>query len=298
MLVKVDYSTEAKKNHRLNMAGEYAIYIKKQTWLEKQGEQKFADKVEPKFHEEDWIISNNKKYIYQVVEVKRGIYVIRDNADNHEYHIGIESAERDGRLWNISDAKDGDVLASELCGTIMLYKGIKDNNIQFYCDYDFSDIDVPGDRFAINNGQHYGSVDDSDDWHPATKEQRDQFEKAMTDAGWEFDFEKKELKKLGQQEVTKISDQEEDSDWSEIPFGAKDSEFIEGTYYIPDGCYAEIVGNEVVIKKGKRNPAWTEEDECYMSECIGAIATKDGWSFEEKRKTKKWLKSLKQRIGG
>ena len=43
---------------------------------------------------------------------------------------------------------------------------------------------------------------------------------------------------------------------------------------------------------------WNEEDECYMTECINAIATKDSWSFEEKRKTKHWVKSLKQRIGG
>ena len=48
-------------------------------------------------------------------------------------------------------------------------------------------------------------------------------------------------------------------------------------------------------KQGGEKPAWSEEDECYMSECIGAIATKDGWSFEEKRKTKHWLESLKQR---
>ena len=49
-------------------------------------------------------------------------------------------------------------------------------------------------------------------------------------------------------------------------------------------------------KQCKQKPKWTEEDECYMSECIGAIATKDGWSFEEKRKTKHWLKSLKKRM--
>ena len=40
---------------------------------------------------------------------------------------------------------------------------------------------------------------------------------------------------------------------------------------------------------------WSKEDECYISECIGAIATKDGLSFEEKRKTKHWLESLKGR---
>lgn len=37
----------------------------------------------------------------------------------------------------------------------------------------------------------------------------------------------------------------------EIPFGAKDGELQEATYYIPDGYHAEIKGNEVVIKKGE-----------------------------------------------
>ena len=32
MWVKVDYSTEAKKNPRLNMSGEWAIYTKRHFW--------------------------------------------------------------------------------------------------------------------------------------------------------------------------------------------------------------------------------------------------------------------------
>ena len=35
----------------------------------------------------------------------------------------------------------------------------------------------------------------------------------------------------------------------EIPFGAKDSELIEETISIPDGCYAIIKGNKVIIRK-------------------------------------------------
>ena len=89
------------------------------------------------------------------------------------------------------------MLASELCDSIILFKGIKDDNIDFYCDYDFSKINVPGNRFAVNNGQHYGNVKDSKDFHPATKEQRNTLLKAMTDAGYTFDFEKKELKEIG-----------------------------------------------------------------------------------------------------
>lgn len=46
----------------------------------------------------------------------------------------------------------------------------------------------------------------------------------------------------------------------EIPFGAKDSELQEATYYIPKGFHAEIEGNNVIIKKGEQKPAWSEED--------------------------------------
>lgn len=38
----------------------------------------------------------------------------------------------------------------------------------------------------------------------------------------------------------------------EIPFGAKDSELQEATYYIPKGFRAEINGNKIIIKKKVR----------------------------------------------
>lgn len=41
------------KTYHITPCQLYTIF-KKQTWLEKQGEQKFADKIEPKFHEGDW----------------------------------------------------------------------------------------------------------------------------------------------------------------------------------------------------------------------------------------------------
>ena len=42
----------------------------------------------------------------------------------------------------------------------------------------------------------------------------------------------------------------------EIPFGAKDSELQETSYYIPEGFHAEIESNRVVIKKGEQKPAF------------------------------------------
>lgn len=135
---------------------------------------------------------------YQITEVENLNVTLSLNGRECLFDIDVL---KNARLWDITkDAKDGDVLASELCDSIILFKGINDdNNIDFYCDYDFSEIDLPGDRFSVNNGQHYGNVEDSKDFHPATKEQRDALEKAMADAGYIFDFEKKELKKIEQE---------------------------------------------------------------------------------------------------
>ena len=89
------------------------------------------------------------------------------------------------------------MLVSELSDSIILFKCIEDNNIQFYCDYDFSEIDVPGDRFAVNDrGQHYGSVEDSKDIYPATKEQRDTLFAKMEESGYKWNAEKKKFKKI------------------------------------------------------------------------------------------------------
>lgn len=139
------------------------------------------------------------------------------NVTEHEYTLvgcdgsviirPIQDVDKSALAFTIQDAKDGDVLASELCDSIILFRGIKDDNIDFYCDYDFSKIDIPGDRFTVNNGQHYGNVEDSKDFYPATKEQRDTLMKAMADAGYTFDFEKKELKKIEQKPATMSLDE-------------------------------------------------------------------------------------------
>ena len=53
------------------------------------------------------------------------------------------------------------------------------------------------------------SYHDIEGAHPATKEQRDTLIKAMADAGYAFDFEKKELKKIEQKPVWSQDVQEE-----------------------------------------------------------------------------------------
>lgn len=282
------------KTYHITPCQLYTIF-KKQTWLEKQGESKIDDNTEPKdynsidhkFHEGDWIISNNNKYIYQVVEVKRGIYVIRDNADNREYCVGIESADRDGRLWNISDAKTGDVLAFD--NIIVMFKDIYTKcTFRSYCYIEYETFCICKDNTSnlwVGKG-----------FHPATKEQCDQFEKAMTDAGWEFDFEKKELKKLGQQcevPVTINIDKmvmdytnECGNDGFGNPLNCMIRAYRQG---LTDAICTLILANKKTTDKVEQEPTkWTEEDEEMLDFCCNYLDTLQT----------AWLQSLKQRIGG
>lgn len=154
-------------------------------WLEKQSEQKTIDNDGPKFHPGDWIIDNEYSEVLKVTKADANGYEITSQ-DGEVFNIMKEDVECNHRLWTIKDAKDGDVLASELTGSIFLFRGIKDNKIDFYCDYDTT-FEFPDDRFGINDSsEHYGSVEESQDIHPATKEQRDLLFQKMTDAGYEF----------------------------------------------------------------------------------------------------------------
>ena len=168
-------------------------------WLEKQGEQKQdpcehckdcvknADKVEPKFHQGDWIVFNG--LVLLIKEVVPGYYrTISIGGIPNSYDWDIDNL---ARLWTIQDAKDGDVLQlGEV--TVIFKKYIGQEKCICYC----SISEDGGFEIPIENGEDniYGCTDTT----PATKEQREQLEKAMADARYTFDFDKKELKKIEQ----------------------------------------------------------------------------------------------------
>ena len=62
--------------------------------------------------------------------------------------------------------------------------------------------------------------------------------------------------------------EEEDVKSIEIPFGAKDSEFIKDEYYIPEGCEARIEGNKVIIERVKK-----EEESIFEKGLIEVLKT-------------------------
>lgn len=248
--VLIDYFNRYKEQEECGIDTFYGIPTDNIiAWLEKQGEQKTADKVEPKFKVGDWISGYYTNY--KVTAINSKGYVVEDT-DGNKINILFEN-EKFHHLFTIADAKNGDVLVvphiegSEHSEQIFIFKEIKDreyakNAVEYYCRY------LDGE-FRTNERGFMGQADDY--FTPATKEQRDILFAKMEEAGYEWDADKKELKKI----VAWLEKQGEKTinqpDF-EIPFGAKDSELIEESYYIPKGYHAEISKDKVTIKKGEQ----------------------------------------------
>lgn len=244
-----------------------------------------VDKVEPKFKVGDWVVNNNSGDVYQVTEIRDDEYCLWLLYSEIQGYLRIIDVDTDYHLWTIQDAKKGDVLHSigfhNDC--IFIFNGL-DNDGYREVATGYCCLFVSADKmeFGIQgpDGIEIGTV------KPATKIQRDLLFQKMKEARYTFDFEKKELKKV--------------EDEIEIPFGAKDSELQEETYFIPKGFHAEIDDDKVVIKKGEKKPAWSDEDEEMYKIAFSCIETLEDISNGKNMHAdvKEWLKSLKDRIGG
>jgi len=152
----------------------------KESGYEWNADKKELNTIESKFNASDWVVNKNGT-VQQILSYKNGIY-------KHTNGYSSKMFEDEWRLWDITkDAKDGDVLATD-DGNICIFDGtFKDGKYPFaYCGltrhrFEFYDRRLP---FTHNN------------IYPATKEQYDTLMKAMADAGYTFDFEKKEVKKI------------------------------------------------------------------------------------------------------
>ena len=201
------------------------------SWLEKQGEQKVAnsycqenckgfketrkcfadgdckakreaesiDKVEPKFHEGDWVVYKND--ICQIVKREEGCNKLV-TVFGIEKELVNERNLSTARLWNIEDAKDGDVLVMQKTNvtyeSIFIFKKIENNRIIQYLHYFTTDADEEVCEARSIDG-FLGFV--GTNVHPATKEQRDTLFAKMKEAGYEWDAEKKELKRIEQKKT-------------------------------------------------------------------------------------------------
>lgn len=142
------------------------------------GEQKPADNIEPKFKVGDWVVSPNG--VWHIDAIRNGRYeVTSDTGECADWPLDTGLYH----LWTIQDAKPGDVLVAHEC--LVLFKEIDGLNIRCYCTYHF----MNNESFFVDTLQNKTA------FTPATKEQCDTLMKAMANAGYTFDFEKKELKK-------------------------------------------------------------------------------------------------------
>ena len=150
------------------------------------GESNSYDKVEPKFHEGDWVV-NKLGNSWHIDSFDKKNYQVSDGKGNYNYFpISIQDRMH---LWTIQDAKDGDVLVynNGVVEIILLFKEWKNGYIGSADAY----VHMYNNKININNW-----CDCSYTAHPATKEQCDILFQKMKESGYEWDAEKKELNKI------------------------------------------------------------------------------------------------------
>ena len=259
--------------------------------IEKLSEQKSVYAMKQKFHEGEWVI-DKQGIVHQISNVI-------ENVTNHTYSYDIVGGgyfndNTEGvRLWSIQDAKDGDVLATEPIDSypfpfVAIYK---EHCLDFFNSHCF--IGFNGKFYDGENGHSIENI------HPATKEQRDLLFQKMKEAGYEWDFKKKDLKKIKQINEVK----------PKFSYGDRVRNKKSGVTQTLGSCIEDVYEGAFPFRikeqddwelvEQKPAPAWSEEDSYYRN-CIihiieeiknAPLKRKEDWGAYIK-----WLKSLKDRV--
>lgn len=269
-------------------------------WLESKDEQKpfnyecasfqqkdFAPNEEPKFNIGDWIVSDledvNKDFrLCKIIGVGGGCYTIQSANGCKGYNF-FETWESDYHLWSIADAKEGDVLVAS-DESLFIFAKVKDNSAYYHYSL------CKNGSQEISDGKH--SWETASGSRPATKEQRDILFQKMHEAGYEWDAEKKELKKIEQKsaigDIDKmIDDYANNKERGNEEFGKP----------VPCMIRAYKQGLEDAVSTfnlSEQNLAWSEEDESMYTRTLGIL----GKCYMGELPTKveeelNWFKSLK-----
>jgi hypothetical protein len=181
---------------------EHLFQVMKEAGYEWDPVKKELKKVKPKFQEGDWVIFHpgcNAHQILRVVENATSHTYGYDTVDNYYFNDTVEGV----RLWNINDAKDGDVLYSG--EVIFIFNRIKGEWIHCYCT-------LHRDGSFISENYDLMHIKHCKEAQPATKEQRELFFQKMKETGYEWDSDKKELHKIGESK-TRLMTHQELADW-------------------------------------------------------------------------------------
>ena len=151
----------------------------------------------PKFKVGDWVVSpNGSQYLIAYIdkEDNRYLFEIDEYTGEQMNYEDVQVVDGQYHLWTIADAKDGDVLVTtKIRSCPFIYRKTSYNNqlAYYYAGIDGNGIFCEG--CIKRTIYHFGS---DSDVAPATKEQRDLLFAKMKEAGYTWDAEKKELKKI------------------------------------------------------------------------------------------------------
>lgn len=243
-------------------------------WLEKQGEQKPADKVEQKFKVGDWVVYDHRTY--QIVELPQGRLINASLSRNGKTEqVPLPYCEK----WSIQDAKNGDVLNSMRVQATIIFKGFADDSkhILAYCALQkgiFIKQEMLWDR----------------DFEPCPKNWNNELFSKMHEAGYEWDAEKKKLKKI--EEEVNGEDYGIDSLYHAQRILEKTLGKVDG-YQSDDGILEHKCAISAVKKLYEQKPNWSEEDGKNLEKTIWYVEKGGKLVFAKTDKLVSWLKSLR-----
>lgn len=147
--------------------------------------------VQTNFKVGDWIVQNDNGTVSQITKTING----KDEDGEYrayEHTNGYFAAcfENEYHLWAIADAKDGDVLAYQ--DEIFIARIARGLSVNVAIDYDCC---YDGNSFILDSFYSL-TQEELKRVYPATKEQRDLLFAKMREAGYEWDADKKEIRKI------------------------------------------------------------------------------------------------------
>ena len=154
------------------------------------GYKKLELPVEPKFKVGGWIV-RGEGFVYEpslITEI-RGYYIC-ELINGERVTYTLNDVHNNFHLWTITDAKDGDVLATDN-GWTCIFKAFDGCVFSSYCFMDSEKW-----FFAFGSEAHTLDSRMNGNIHPATEEQRELLFKKMREAGYEWDSKKKVLRKI------------------------------------------------------------------------------------------------------
>ena len=258
-----------------------------ESWNEFLDEQKPADKIEPKFKAGDWAVSKFDGKARQISEVHYDEYNNYYVVGSHEYDI--EEYDRLHHLWTIKDAKAGDVLSYRDGQWCFIYKGIvTEDTFKYYALLSEKGITVNDAAFSLLASCII----------PATKEQCNLLFQKMKEAGYVWDAEKKELRKIEQEENIELTDFES-ALFSAFSYAWQ--EYLSGKE-VNVAKWAREHSAELLEVAREQKPActWSKEDEnitCFLIDVAENYRIRNGFSsvLAQGDKAIDWLNSLREK---